>query len=116
MLLVLRACFLGQLGAGLAGAGERILQHRVAARLCLRERELDALVVDARSLSPAADLRVASLVEAGMVFVNNLDWADAELPFGGIKHSGYGHELGRLGIQAFVNTKMVHVGALPAPL
>ncbi len=60
--------------------------------------------------------RVASAIEAGMVFVNNLDWADAELPFGGIKHSGYGHELGRLGIQAFVNTKMVHVGALPAPL
>ena len=60
--------------------------------------------------------RVASAIDAGMVFVNNLDWADVELPFGGIKHSGYGHELGHLGIMAFVNTKMVHVGAMAAPL
>lgn len=56
--------------------------------------------------------RVASRVDAGMVFVNNLDWADAELPFGGIKHSGYGHELGRMGIQAFVNEKLVRSGQL----
>jgi acyl-CoA reductase-like NAD-dependent aldehyde dehydrogenase len=34
--------------------------------------------------------RVASRVETGMMFVNNIDWSDAELPFGGIKNSGTG--------------------------
>ncbi len=60
--------------------------------------------------------RVASLIDAGMVFVNNLDWADASLPFGGIKHSGYGRELGKLGIQEFINKKMVRTGRIAAPL
>ena len=64
----------------------------------------------------ARGLRVASRVDAGMLFVNNLDWADAELPFGGIKHSGYGRELGQMGIQEFVNKKLVRSGHLAAPL
>jgi succinate-semialdehyde dehydrogenase/glutarate-semialdehyde dehydrogenase len=59
--------------------------------------------------------RVASRVDAGMVFVNNLDWADADLPFGGIKQSGYGRELGPLGILEFVNRKLVRTGRLGAP-
>lgn len=59
--------------------------------------------------------RVASRVDTGMMFVNNLDWADADLPFGGIKHSGYGRELGRIGIQEFVNRKLVRTGRLDAP-
>lgn len=59
--------------------------------------------------------RVASRLECGMAFINNLDWADAVLPFGGVKHSGYGRELGRLGQLAFVNTKLVRGGRLPAP-
>jgi succinate-semialdehyde dehydrogenase/glutarate-semialdehyde dehydrogenase len=63
----------------------------------------------------ARGLRVARAVQAGMVFVNNLDWADADLPFGGIRQSGYGRELGRPGIHAFVNSKMVHHGAQAAP-
>ncbi len=64
----------------------------------------------------ARGLRVASRINAGMLFVNNLDWADAALPFGGINHSGYGRELGRLGIQEFVNWKLVRRGHLPAPV
>jgi succinate-semialdehyde dehydrogenase/glutarate-semialdehyde dehydrogenase len=60
--------------------------------------------------------RVASRVDTGMMFVNNLDWADAELPFGGIKNSGYGRELGAMGIQEFVNKKLVRTGRVAAPL
>ncbi|MCV2364400.1 NAD-dependent succinate-semialdehyde dehydrogenase [Paucibacter sp. DJ1R-11] len=59
--------------------------------------------------------RVASRVDTGMMFVNNIDWADAELPFGGIKSSGYGRELGSLGIHEFVNKKLVRSGDAPAP-
>lgn len=59
--------------------------------------------------------RVASRVSTGMMFVNNLDWADAELPFGGVRHSGYGRELGKLGIQEFVNKKLVRTGHFLAP-
>ncbi len=59
--------------------------------------------------------RVASQIDAGMVFVNNIDWTDARLPFGGIKASGYGRELGELGIQEFVNKKLVRTGHMAAP-
>ena len=50
-----------------------------------------------------------------MVFVNNLHWADAALSFGGINNSGYGRELSSLGIQEFVNKKLVRTGAFPSP-
>jgi succinate-semialdehyde dehydrogenase/glutarate-semialdehyde dehydrogenase len=59
--------------------------------------------------------RVASKVETGMMFINNIDWSDAELPFGGIKNSGYGRELGDMGIQQFVNKKLVRTASMRAP-
>lgn len=59
--------------------------------------------------------RVASRVDTGMMFINNIDWTDAELPFGGIKDSGYGRELGNMGIQEFVNKKLVRLATLDAP-
>jgi succinate-semialdehyde dehydrogenase/glutarate-semialdehyde dehydrogenase len=60
--------------------------------------------------------RVASRVETGMMFVNNIDWTDPELPFGGIKDSGYRRELGDMGIQEFVNKKLVRFAKLDAPV
>ena len=60
--------------------------------------------------------RVASRVETGMMFINNIDWSDAELPFGGIKNSGYGRELGDMGIQEFVNKKLVRTATMHAPV
>jgi succinate-semialdehyde dehydrogenase/glutarate-semialdehyde dehydrogenase len=61
-------------------------------------------------------LRVASRVDTGMMFINSINWSDAELPFGGIKNSGYGRELGDMGIQTFVNKKLVRTFVAEAPV
>jgi succinate-semialdehyde dehydrogenase / glutarate-semialdehyde dehydrogenase len=55
-------------------------------------------------------LRIADRIEAGMVFINAAGAEGAELPFGGVKRSGFGRELGRFGADEFVNKKMVRVG------
>jgi succinate-semialdehyde dehydrogenase/glutarate-semialdehyde dehydrogenase len=59
--------------------------------------------------------RVASRVDTGMMFVNHPTWTKPDLPFGGIKDSGYGRELSSMGIQEFVNKKLVCVEAIDAP-
>ena len=59
--------------------------------------------------------RVASRIDTGMVFVNHPTWTAADLPFGGIKNSGFGRELSSLGIQEFVNKKLIRVAAIDAP-
>jgi succinate-semialdehyde dehydrogenase/glutarate-semialdehyde dehydrogenase len=52
---------------------------------------------------------VASRIETGMVFINYPDVSAPDLPFGGIKRSGYGKELSSLGLKEFVNKKMIVV-------
>jgi succinate-semialdehyde dehydrogenase/glutarate-semialdehyde dehydrogenase len=59
---------------------------------------------------PDQALRVADRIEAGMVFVNAVGAEGAELPFGGVKRSGFGRELGRFGMDEFVNKKLIRVG------
>jgi succinate-semialdehyde dehydrogenase/glutarate-semialdehyde dehydrogenase len=59
--------------------------------------------------------RVASRIDTGMVFVNHPTGSAPDLPFGGIKNSGYGRELSGMGIQEFVNKKLVRVVSIDAP-
>jgi succinate-semialdehyde dehydrogenase / glutarate-semialdehyde dehydrogenase len=59
--------------------------------------------------------RVAAQINTGMVFINHPTWTAADLPFGGIKDSGYGRELSGMGIQEFVNKKLVRTSALADP-
>ena len=54
--------------------------------------------------------RVADKIEAGMVYVNLVGADGVELPFGGVKRSGFGRELGRFGIDEFVNKKLIRIG------
>jgi succinate-semialdehyde dehydrogenase / glutarate-semialdehyde dehydrogenase len=51
--------------------------------------------------------RVADQIDAGMVFVNGVGAEGVELPFGGVKRSGFGRELGRFGIDEFINKKLI---------
>ncbi len=55
--------------------------------------------------------RVAEQVDTGMMFINQPTNSSAELPFGGIKNSGYGRELSHLGIMEFINKKLIHCGS-----
>ena len=53
--------------------------------------------------------RIARQIDSGMVFINQVTGTAPDLPFGGVKNSGYGRELSHLGIGEFVNKKLIHV-------
>ncbi|MBC7369490.1 MAG: aldehyde dehydrogenase family protein, partial [Undibacterium sp.] len=60
--------------------------------------------------------RPARRLDTGMVSINHPPWPAADLPFGGIKHSGYGRELSSLGIHEVVNKKLIRTASInPAP-
>ena len=60
-----------------------------------------------KNIEKARDL--ASKIESGAVYINQMMFSDPTVPFGGIKTSGYGRELSHLGIREFTNQKTVWI-------
>lgn len=58
--------------------------------------------------------RLASRINTGMVFINHPTWTLPDLPFGGTKNSGYGRELSSMGIEEFVNRKLIRIESIDA--
>ena len=83
----------------------RILHNGVLAALVLAAADVYKIKFD----STLQAERVANKIDAGMVYVNLVGADGAELPFGGVKRSGSGRELGRYGADEFVNKKLIRI-------
>jgi succinate-semialdehyde dehydrogenase / glutarate-semialdehyde dehydrogenase len=59
--------------------------------------------------------KLAAQIESGMVFINQPMRTTPELPFGGVKNSGFGRELSELGFDEFVNKKLINVAPVGSP-
>ena len=69
--------------------------------------KIDIIPIDLRPNNEEEALYIANKIETGCIFINGFTRSDPELPFGGIKKSGYGKELSKYGIREFVNIKTI---------
>lgn len=82
--------------------------HDEAEMLRLANATAYGLGASVYSENPADAARLALSLEAGMISVNQATMSSPAIPFGGIKESGYGRELGREGIREFTNLKYIN--------